>query len=73
MMSAKEIEEYFMARITEKLNERVIEHWDDIAGNQNLPVVVRANLNRIYQLAYMEAIIDVSKIIEYICKVNGGN
>ena len=73
MMSAKEIEEYFMARIPEKLNERVIEHWDDIAGNESLPVTVRASLNKIYQLAYTEAVIDMSKIICDICKVNGGN
>ena len=73
MMSTKEIEEYFMARVPEKLNERVMEHWDDIAGNKNLPVVVRAQINKIYQLAYMEAVIDIAKMIEDICKVNGGN
>lgn len=73
MMSAKEIEEYFMARVPEKLNERVMEHWDEIAGNKNLPVIVRAKINKIYQLAYMEGTIDMMKMVEDICKVNGGN
>ncbi len=73
MMSEKEIEEYIMSRVPEKLNERVMEHWDEIAGNKNLPVIVRANINKIYQLAYMEGAIDMMKMIEDICKVNGGN